>query len=103
VTTVERFDPGQLEAVFLPRRKPQHTGETAVALCLEGLTPESHPRGMRRPHAELRLAPARGDRPEPVQGAYPSGTSQRAASGGSVSSAENGWPCHGEGSASTPP
>ena len=32
-----------------------------------------------------------------------SGTSQSAASGGSVISAENGWPCHGIGSASTPP
>jgi hypothetical protein len=35
--------------------------------------------------------------------AYASGTIQTTASGGSVSSAENGWPCQGTGSASTPP
>ena len=32
-----------------------------------------------------------------------SGTSHTTDNGGSVSSAECGWPCHGTGSASTPP
>ena len=33
---------------------------------------------------------------------WPSGTSQSTESGGSVSSAENGWPCHGSSSAVIP-
>src|SRR5581483_5895063 len=75
-------------------------GEAAVPLGVEDRAAGQDARRVRRPDPELRPAPAAGNRSQPPQ-ARPS--SHTTASGGSTSSADHGCPCHGDGSASTPP
>ncbi len=57
-----------------------------------------------RPHAELDAAvPSRVRAERAFPWIVHSGTRYTAPSGGSVTSADTGWPCHGTGSGSTPP
>ena len=88
----------------LQREARRDGGVEGVAALLE----HRHPRRRREPvrrgdHAER--APELGSRREhswAAERTY-SGTNHTAPSGGSVTSAENGWSCQGTASASTPP